>query len=300
MLSQPQSDFLKLFFREGEHICVTPYKFAYKSVAVKDMDSDILALEGMGKQEGKTFYYHPTQINGISVNPCQGERQMSNVTSYRNFMIEMDGMDLFDQKLYVDTMRMPYNCCIFSGNKSLHFGISLDQDLPNAGLWNDIMVWILNIMDKADQTAKDSVRSIRFPDNIRKDSGKKQTMIEFNPKPTSLEKLIEWLNQYPDKNPRLNVERYEERPDIDLSGLDSNEIMSLIPDWVKYKLSEGIFFERNITWFKVSYAIATNTGLGKEDIKDLLTPFFIPENDFDFREWTIAINSGADTAKRKR
>ncbi|WP_214676866.1 hypothetical protein, partial [Escherichia coli] len=82
------------------------------------------------KEDKDVRFIKEDRINLIAINPIKGWRRDDQVTAFRTFLIELDDGSLEEQSKYVKEMDMPFTACIFSGNKSLHFAITLDQDLP--------------------------------------------------------------------------------------------------------------------------------------------------------------------------
>ena len=107
-------------------------------------------------------------INMLAINPIEGFRRDKNVTAFRSFLVELDDGKLSEQMKYVKNKNMPYSACVFSGGKSLHFVITLEEPLPSLNLYKQISKWILNVMDKADSQTSNPSRSVRFPGNLRR------------------------------------------------------------------------------------------------------------------------------------
>ena len=204
MLTKIQKDFLELCFRDGETICVSPNKYGYHSIEQKELESNFTIISPSEKVDDQVI--SPSDINMLCLNPVNGFRADANVTAYRNFLIEIDDGSLKEQKQYIDDIGMPYSACVFSGNKSLHFLISLEEDLLSYQMYYNAIEWVLNIVKKADQLTKNPSRSIRFPDNVRHDTGKKQTLIELKTAVKNAD-FYSWLTKYPDKMPREKSKR---------------------------------------------------------------------------------------------
>jgi hypothetical protein len=199
---------------------------------------------------------------------------------------------LADQHEYVKEKGMPYSICVYSGNKSLHYGIVLDSDLPNYNIWHNVALWITNIMDKADSQNVSPTRGLRFPDNKRPDGlGKRQSLIEMKER-ISVEDLFAWLNKHPDKKPVKKKPSYDSL-DYDFSGASTISLSSL-PIWAcetLSRLSKGEQEYRNKTWFNLACMLA-NKGIIKETAVAFLSDYFVEESDFDRKEWIAAIESG--------
>lgn len=266
---------LNLFFNPGETICVSHNNYGYHSVSQEEIAGTIEQISPQENREPE--YITEEDICLMAINPINGFRRDENVTSYRSFMVEMDDGTLSEQKKYIEDSGLPYSICTFSGNKSLHFGIVLEEDLPSEDIWRDVAEWILNILDRADPMTKNPTRSIRFPNNMRPD-GKKlnQKLVELKSRVT-IAQLSAWLNKYPNKNP-ANV-RVKTRT-------THQKTIHGIPQWVLHKLQFGIDDSkgRNNEWFGIAMELA-KVGYDDQQMIDQCSDFFVPDRDFTTREW---------------
>lgn len=269
--------FLELFYNPGEHICVSHNGYGYHSISQEEF------IGGLFTQKSPNLDIKPEDVTDSSVvlasiNPIKGFRRDENVTAYRSFMVEMDDGTLAEQKQYIEELGLPYSICVFSGNKSLHFGIVLDEDLPNYEIWRDIAEWILNIASKADPMTKNPTRSIRFPGNVRKDGkGMEQRLVEINGR-ISHNKLAKFLNKYPELNPaEIRRKEIPKRPPETVGG---------IPLWVYDKLENGVDESkgRNNEWFGIAMELS-KAGHSPDEMIAFCEPYFSPERDFTQREW---------------
>jgi len=281
-----KSKFLDLFFKDGESVCVSPNQFAHYSVKKADiLQHNVLKLTTCGKKE----FEIDADVNRLelcSINPTEGRRSDQNVTAFRSFLVEIDDGSFSSQMEYVKKMGMPYSVCIFSGNKSLHFGIVLEEDLPSIDYWKFICQWILNVMSFADQQTKNPTRGIRFPDMIR-GNGNKQKLIEFKNK-VNINDLLDWLEKFPDKKPKKK-KKIEYNPlEVNINDFKS------IPPFVMDKLKEGIDSERNKEWFNLTCVLARKLWTEEETVA-FLSQYFVPESDFSEIEWKTCIRSAFKT-----
>lgn len=276
-MKETTKQFLNLFYNPDETVCVSHNGYGYHSISQDSIDS-VITMESPNvkiKPEDIT----ENEILLASINPVDGFRRDENVTAFRAFLVEMDDGTLEEQMKYIKDSGIPYSICVFSGNKSLHFGIVLDEDLPTIDIWRDVAEWILNILDKADNQTKNPTRSIRFPGNKRKDGkGKVQELIKLNGR-VSRSKLSAWLNKYPDKNPakiRANNIR-KRKPVVTTNG---------IPKWVLDKLEYGIDESkgRNNEWFTIAMELA-KAGFSDDEMIAYTECYFTPERDFTQSEW---------------
>lgn len=279
-MKESSMEFLKLLFNEGEQICVSDCKGGYHSIS-QDLDKEIVLVSPKEDKMPRTI--KEDDINLIAINPINGWRRDDNVTAFRTFLVEVDDGELPEQLAYIKNMKMPFSACVFSGNKSLHFAITLDQDLPTYELYYDVAEWILNIMNKADPMTKNPSRSIRFPNNKRKDGRKlTQALVEMNGR-VKYTDLAKWLQQYPEHNP-AEIRKHKK--------VTSTKNIGGIPAWVLLKLREGIDESRgrNNEWFSIAMELA-KAGYTDDQMVEYTQEFFTPERDFGQREWETIMRS---------
>lgn len=281
-MTETTEAFLKLLFNDGEHICVSPNKYGYHSIEQSMLNTDISLISPKENQAPTTI--KESDINLIAINPIKGFRRDENVTAFRTFLIECDEGTLEEQKKYIEDSGLPYSACVFSGNKSLHFAVVLDEDLPNISAWRWINQWILNILTKADQQVKNPSRSIRFPGNRRHD-GKKlvQSMITNNGR-VSQEIFFKWIDKFEKQKPKKEDKMI--RGNVYHNPID----MTNIPEDVKSILSSPISENRNATWFYIACRLA-KVGIDIDRAVYMLGDFFQEEADFKRREWEGCIKS---------
>lgn len=279
------NDFLKLFFNPNETICISPSKYAYHSISQSDLLFPEVTLESQNEMRDR--YIVPTSSMTLcAINPISGDRNDSNVTAFRNFLIEIDDGDVWSQRNYINSLKMPYSICVFSGNKSLHYGICLEESLPDIEVWRIINKWALNIASKADQNTVNPSRSIRVPGAMRLDGKKlEQKLIEIKGR-ISLDCMLEWLGEYPEKNPALDMRKEEVNFNVgpEIGG---------IPKWVLDKLINqdvGSGGSRNKEWFGIAMEFAKR-GYCEYDIINTLSDYFIPQKDFTKTEFLGIIKS---------
>lgn len=271
---------LSLMFRPDETVCVSPNKYGWHSIPFNNALSGKVTLVPPDSKK-PLQYCDSDELTMIALNPIKGFREDANCISFRNFLIEMDYGPLPEQLAYAKKIGLPYSAIVFSGNKSLHFLISLDKDLPSESVYRKFSEWILGIATIADQLTKNPSRSIRIPGAYR-EPGKKQLLVELRG-PTKLEDLVEWLKKHPDAMPKDRVKR-EPSSTFDFEGLK---------EWVINKLINGLDPSkgRNIQWFSIACEFAL-AGYAENDTVEVLADFFTPDKDFKEREWRSAIRSG--------
>jgi len=284
---------LRLMFRPEEQICISPNKYGYCSIPLDKAFSDRVTLVSTKHRDGAPIEecletYPGESLQLVALNPIMGYRSDANVTAYRSFLIELDGDLLINQLNYVEDSGMPYSAVIFSGNKSLHFLITLTEDLSNKKAYDYVIEWILRIMYKADQATKNPSRSIRVPGAIR--NGKKQSLVKMKDR-VSPEDLQKWLNRYPQAKPKVVTPR----PKNNLKSFPS------MRPWMQKALREGLDPSkgRNVQWFAIAVELFMN-GFSEEEVIEELEGYFEEERDFKRREWITSIKSaGKYVSERK-
>ena len=286
---------LNLMFNPGEAVCVSPNQYSYHSIplgeVVKEQVRLVPTVESAEKRKmawEDTFEWCPSdQMLLVAINPINGYRSDSSVTAFRSFMVEMDTgtgtkEDLQAQADYIKKSGLPFSACIYSGGKSLHYLVTLDQDLPSEKEWRHIAEWILGCLTAADQLTKNPSRSIRIPGAFRAEKGKSQVLLALRER-IKLETLQSWLNQNPDAEPRYR--------DKKIATVDQRRF-DMIRPWARNLLRKGLdpTKSRNGQWYAIAleYALA---GFSEDDTINLLNNYFTPSRDFPEREWLTAIGS---------
>lgn len=278
--------FLNLLFNADETICISHNKYGYHSIKQEDVNNKDICLISPNEEVPPT-YIKESDINLVAINPINGFRQDCNVTAFRSFLIEIDEGPLKEQKQYIEDIGLPYSICIFSGNKSLHYGVVLDKDLINIDFWRIVCQWILNIVKKADQATKNPSRNIRMPGNKRK-NGKKliQGLVDIRGR-ISHDDLNIWLNKFPDCKPINESHSYS-------TSYQFSPSLHTLPKYI-YEILDRLQTRtqpnRNISWFHIA-CIMAGRRIELEEIIDYLEDYFIEEIDFKKREWLNTIKSG--------
>jgi hypothetical protein len=284
-------DLLNLMFRPGETVCVSHNKYGYHSIPLEEALADKVvtlvpteescAKRGIEWKPENFDYEHTDKLTLVSLNPIKGWRLDENATAYRNFLVEMDYGPLPEQLAYAKTIGLPYSAVVFSGSKSLHFLISLEQDLPSYEIYYLMAEWTLAIATAADQNTKNPSRSIRIPGAYR-EPGKKQLIVEHRGV-TKLADFAAWLAKYPNAKPKPPEKR----------TISEVADFSKLKKWVPERLAQGNIgakLGRNKEWFAIACEFAL-AGYDEDGTMDILSAYFSPDRDFKEREWKVTIHS---------
>jgi len=280
-MKETTKKFLNLLFDEGETISVSHNKYGYHSVSQEVIGPSIMLVSP--KEDIGVTEISEDDINLIAVNPVNGFRRDENVTTYRSFMVEIDSGSLEEQKKYIDGSGLPYSACIFSGNKSLHFAITLSEPMRTLSMWRFYNQWILNILEKTDQQIKNPTRSIRFPGNKRHNGKKLTQSLVFLGERITQDTLLKWLFKHEDKKPVQKQERIA-------SLFETDFIPGLPPQDVQKIVSEGVNVSRNSTWFYVGCRLAEKRWTFDNAV-GYLEQYFQAEGDFSRTEWLGCLQS---------
>jgi hypothetical protein len=112
----------------------------------------------------------------ISINSLVERRLDTNVTTFRNFLIEMDqpGLSAADQLALA--ANLPYSTATWSGSKSVHFIVSL-VDPVDENTWRRWASGLIASIPGSDRSTKNPSRFTRLPDQIRADTGQEQALL---------------------------------------------------------------------------------------------------------------------------
>ncbi len=108
----------------------------------------------------------PKECLFFSINPLHDDRRDSNVTSFRNILVEMDKLSLIEQYAYIRG-KLPFTSCVYSGGKSLHFIISLQQPCPDEKTYRELVDRIYATVPECDISCKNPSRFSRLPGRHR-------------------------------------------------------------------------------------------------------------------------------------
>lgn len=197
----------------------------------------------------------------IGINPLVGHRLDDNVTAYRSFLFENDKIDLAQQVAVIKASGLPYSAAVFSGNKSVHYVVSLETPLPDRATYDFVWKWIFNILcdqlpleQAFDAKTKNPSRFSRAPEgtNVKVDDQgvefhrKRQKLLVVNGRIPD-QTMNDWLMAHQDKMPV--IKKYDHS--IPLSTTAQPMWLS---NWTQHLLDEGIFNgKRNDEWFKMAF-----------------------------------------------
>jgi hypothetical protein len=180
-------DFLNTLFDDEDKVFVGPDLYSGSVVRKKDVSS------------GQFF----------CLNACEGGRKKCDIKKFRNFLIEIDEipgtkepMPHKEQVLLIhQKYKVPYSTVVNSGNKSIHFIISLEEPLDNVEEYQFIAAWIKNIVVEADESVLIPEKLSRFFGGINTKTQKEQKGYISKKGRVSNARFLEWLGSYPEYKP---------------------------------------------------------------------------------------------------
>lgn len=132
------------------------------------------------------------------INPLKdikGGNFLSNLAARRNILIEFDKeLSPEEQWQYVQEVQLPYSLCTYSGGKSMHFIIALDQSLDENSYYYYTEI-LTNAIKYAD-TLYNPNRAARLPNAIRSSNNTRQDLIEVKNR-VPLKELVKWMSLGP-------------------------------------------------------------------------------------------------------
>lgn len=183
------TDFYNLLFNPGEGVCWTE----------KPYGTRVWPVSYYPAYDRENFFcINPLHLQADAEYPDRegGRRADCNVTAFRNILLEIDSMHWADQQIYMDELGVPYSTQVYSGGKSMHFIISLEEPCKDIEEYRELVFRILQKVDKADKTTKNPSRLSRAPGAMRGNYA--QSLLYVGERITKA-KLDAWLGPAPVK-----------------------------------------------------------------------------------------------------
>jgi len=229
--SKTANDFIELLFNADETICICPQPNHY---------GFLHPVKSCGGQSGEFFV----------INPTKGGRSDSSVTAFRNILVEIDDMTLRDQVNHLKAIGMPFSTMVYSGGKSFHYIISLEESLSNKEIYKFLAQWIYNIIgsidpDKyVDEQNKNPARLSRFPNVIREKTGRIQKLIYVRDR-IKTDALLSWLKLYPHCKPSDQKPATQKR-----HGSAGRGQMAKVVDWYVHTYLGSGYQDKETNFFQ--------------------------------------------------
>jgi hypothetical protein len=193
-----QDNFWSTLFQDDEHTCLA---------------SSLRNTETEAVRGGTELDLPSLQYFAINAHVPGSTRAIKNVTSYRNFLVEFDtdkdGRNLSkrEQKKAMHDSGLPWSTCTWSGSRSLHYIVSLEDPLDTYKEYAFVSGWLHCIITASDQSTIDPARFSRVPGgmNVDKTAAKglppaEQTLMAVNGRVQN-ERFLRWLYSHPASEP---------------------------------------------------------------------------------------------------
>lgn len=245
-----KKEFYDILFNREEGI-------GYQTDKIKE-DGSLLktntVLVHKGEQDEYNFDYHFYCINPI--NPVEdnchveGEQykpriKICNVTSFRNFAIEFDSDTIKEQGRKLSLAKPPLSAIVFSGGKSLHTPIALEEEVTEdqySAIFEAIKQTFLKYDLKLDPQCKNPNRLTRAPFQLRIGNKVEQRLLKINRRIKNRE-LFDWFEAN-DINWKDYIYKPKETNHVYLGAGDADDEM---------RWNEAV---KSCTYFNGSYDIA--------------------------------------------
>ncbi|MBV6514180.1 MAG: hypothetical protein FMNOHCHN_03770 [Ignavibacteriaceae bacterium] len=239
---------MKKLFLENEYVCHGSLESTNVTLFKPDINSEFFSINPI----------HPSLDYGWNKKPNlynfnTPRRADINVTKFRNLLFEMDGIDLNQQLEMLDALPLKFTYITYSGNKSYHAIVSLQNDLPYEAhtekaieqyrsLWSKLCAlfdkiliekgYNLPINKKSffDPATKNPSRLSRTPNAIRSNGVKQQLVYEGDFLTEEL--LLELLSSAPidEERPYIKLDKTE------LECKTHDQFMAVIPSGLYIQL----------------------------------------------------------------
>jgi hypothetical protein len=135
------------------------------------------------------------QFVGINAFASGSRRADRNVSRHRSFLLEFDRHALDEQRRLVDDAGLPWTACVFSGNRSLHFIVTLAEPVT-ADAYRRTAAALLAAFPDADRACGNPSRLSRYPGAMRLETGKEQELLAVKER-VAPSALAAWLAARP-------------------------------------------------------------------------------------------------------
>lgn len=272
-------------------LTIKEYINKFLGVLYNDDETACFAEDKYGTNCYPKSKFDPKYHQFITLNPCSGGRGNEFVTAYRNFLVEIDseGMSLEDQYEFFKSIQMPYSAITFSGNKSLHYVISLDRPLLAIETYKQVGDKLARAIGHPGLDVgviKRPATFTRAPMGVRKSNGRIQKICEVFDR-VNRDDFNVWLSKrlpgelldliHKKKKKFVQKENYRTIGDPSIFRIRRTELNWLI---------EGDFpkGERSDRWYRVACQ-ASDAGYSYDEAIVTLEKYFYEDSDFLYREW---------------
>lgn len=215
-------------------------------------------------------------VQFFSINPLKDSRKDTNVTRFRNILLEFD--DIAPDAQLAEIAKIPHTSVVWSGGKSYHCIISLENPCFNKAEYDALVARIYAKVPNCDKSTKNASRLSRVPEAVR-DNGNKQTLIYIDGRVPDKE-LSDWLGPAP---------ILYERPPRPIHSKND----ALLPDTTRHYLAFGSApGKRNDDLFRAACDLA-RAGYNYQEVLEMVEGIC----DLSLRERVVAVQSAFKTVR---
>jgi hypothetical protein len=166
--------FLDVLFDAEDHICLSKDAFGTSLQSVRELDLTSIS-----------------EFQFVSINPflLGTTRKDENVAEFRNILFEFDSGTLEEQVKYIYEAELPATTLVYSGGKSIHAIISLQNPCTDAAVYRDLVLDLYSAITGNDPTCKNPSRFTRLGGATRSDNDVEQTIIDCRPTRTTEDEI---------------------------------------------------------------------------------------------------------------
>ena len=177
------SEFLRQLYPKQANIIFTDQQSQGKLVWSEGVDEKLVTSAIANNTEGAWIMVNPVNGKFLAI-PRLGkksQRAEENLVAYEYLLIESDSVEMELWLRVLTKLDLPIVAVTTSGSKSAHALVRVGQKDRDGYLLKASEIADLVVPLGADPAAMSAVRLTRVPGCVRKDTGKPQTLIYFNP-----------------------------------------------------------------------------------------------------------------------
>ena len=177
---------------EGEEVVKEWQRLLFADNAIVGFKDNVDSpVRGFASEHTQFFIANP--IKDLYTKQAAG---LQNIASFQNIVVEFDEGTPAAQRKLVDKSGLPFATATSSGNKSVHFIVSVsDTLLPES--YDYYARAIYHVLGGApDPKCKNANRLTRLPGSLRPDTGRVQELLELRAATTAID-LVSWLVDHP-------------------------------------------------------------------------------------------------------
>lgn len=250
-----KTKFFNVLFDEGQHTCFAKHSKGTTVYNVNNYNNISWANYFTINALHPILDLNPSEEYHSADKPRRADH---NVVCFRNILIEMDGISVDEQKKLVQESGLPYSTAVFSGGKSVHYIISLENPVSSSDELKNLSERVYRALGGkkvVDVSCKNPSRLSRFPDADR--DGVKQDLLEVKER-VSNQVLIEWIESK--IGPDIKIEKSVYTSNKNYSS-GNGTLSGYTLHFMMFGAEEG---SRNSTLFKAACDFA-NCGYDRED-----------------------------------